>query len=101
MRGKPSIEACDDGVLIRVRVQPKASSNALRVTPDGAIAVRLTAPPVDGAANQLLCEFLATFFDLPKRAVELRRGERSREKTLFVRGVELGAACARIGLSEA
>ena len=69
-------------VLLRVRVQPRASRNAIRVEPDGRIRVALTAPPADGTANASLCSFLAKILSIPKTAVSLSKGERSRDKVL-------------------
>lgn len=87
MPEKPPIEATPDGVLLRVRVQPKSSSESLRIEPEGGIVVRLTAPPVDGAANKALVAFLAKSLGVPKRAVELRSGQSSRHKTLHIAAI--------------
>lgn len=74
-------------VLLSVRVQPKASRNAVVLEADGRVRVALTAPPVDGEANEALREFLAKSLGVPKRAVSLVRGERSREKTVAIAGM--------------
>jgi uncharacterized protein (TIGR00251 family) len=74
-------------VLLRVRVQPKASRNALVVEDDGRIRVALTAPPVEGEANEALKAFLAKTLGVPRRAVSLVQGEKSRDKTVRIRGV--------------
>jgi uncharacterized protein (TIGR00251 family) len=75
-------------VLLQVRVQPKASRNAVTVESDGPIRVALTAPPVEGAANKALVAFLAERLGIAKRCVELVKGEKSREKTVRVTGME-------------
>ena len=79
----------EDGseVILRVRVQPRAARNALRVETDGRIRVALMAPPVDDAANKALCAFIAEQMDVPKRDVTLVRGARSRDKTLRLAGL--------------
>jgi uncharacterized protein len=82
-----NITETDDGVRLSLRVIPRASSTKLDGVHDGAVRVRLNAPPVDGAANKSLCEYLAKTFDLRKRDVEVVRGERSREKTVVLRGI--------------
>jgi uncharacterized protein (TIGR00251 family) len=70
---------------LTVRVTPRAGKTGLDgVTADGALRVRLTAPPVEGAANAALITYLADLFDLPKRAVAIVRGAHSREKTVAV-----------------
>lgn len=78
------IEQRGTDVLLHVRVQPKASRNDVRVEPDGRIRIALTAPPVEGEANKALCEYLAKRLGLPKRAVTLESGEKSREKTVRI-----------------
>jgi uncharacterized protein (TIGR00251 family) len=77
-----ALEEHSDHVLLRLRVQPKASRNALCVESDGRIRVALTAPPVDGAANKALCKFLSSFLEVPKSAVSLVGGGKSRDKTV-------------------
>jgi len=73
--------------LLRVRVQPKASRNELKMDDSGVIRVALTAPPVDGAANLALREFVAKMMGLPKGAVSVVSGEKSREKMLRLDGI--------------
>ncbi len=80
----PPIEACAGGVLIRLRVQPKASRDAVIVEGEGRIRVALTAPPVEGAANTALVRFMAKFLGVKRRDLTLRSGDRSRDKTLFL-----------------
>ena len=82
-----ALETRDGCACLRVRVQPKASRNAVKLEPDGRVRVALTAPPVDGAANQALRDFLAKTLQIPRRSVELVSGERSREKVLRIRGL--------------
>ncbi|MCX5759725.1 MAG: DUF167 domain-containing protein [Candidatus Hydrogenedentes bacterium] len=82
--------AANDGVRLNVRVQPKASRNALTVEPDGRIRVALTAPPVEGEANKALVAFLAERFGVPKRDIALIRGSASREKVVEIKGVTIG-----------
>lgn len=81
-----ALEQRNSDVLLRVRVQPKASRNAISAS-EGRIRVALTAPPVEGAANQALEAFLAKAFGIPRRAVHLVSGEKSREKTVRLEGV--------------
>jgi uncharacterized protein len=76
------VEQRDGYVLLRVRVQPKASRNALCVDETGRIRVALTAPPVDDAANKALVAYIAKRFALSRRTVHLDSGAKSREKTL-------------------
>jgi uncharacterized protein (TIGR00251 family) len=81
-----------DGVTFRVRVQPRASKSQLAGVMDGAVKVRLTAPPVDGEANQACLKFFARLFGVPQSSVELVSGHTGRNKTLRVRGVTAARA---------
>jgi len=75
------------GVTFRVRVQPRASRDAVGGEWEGALRVRLTAPPVDSRANDALCRLLAGHLNVPTGAVRIRSGERSRTKRVEVSGV--------------
>jgi uncharacterized protein (TIGR00251 family) len=77
----------DGAVVFSVRVQPRASRNAIEGEWQGALKVRLTAPPVDDKANAALCAFLAEQLNIPRSAVRILAGERSRNKRIEVRGV--------------
>ena len=74
-------------VVISVRVQPRASRNAIEGEWQGALKVRLTAPPVDDKANAALCVFLAEKLNIPRSAVRILAGERSRTKRVQITGV--------------
>lgn len=76
------------GFSLRVRVIPKAHRNAVVGVEDGALVVRLTAPPVEGRANQALLEFLAELLGLRPRQLCLQSGEKSRHKVVCFTGVE-------------
>lgn len=77
----------DDGVTIRVLVQPRASRTEIAGTVDGVIKLRLTSPPVDGAANALCIEFFAKLLKLPKSSVVIISGSTSRRKLLRLQGI--------------
>jgi uncharacterized protein (TIGR00251 family) len=86
------IEPTPDGILITVRVIPRAGRSGLAGTRDGALLVRLNAPPVEGAANAELIDVLADALNVPKRAVAIISGERSRTKRVRVTGVAIEKA---------
>lgn len=86
-----NVEQRDGYVLLRVRVQPKASKNAIRIEADGRIRIALTAPPVDGAANSALCAFIAKQLHLSKRQVSLESGDKCRDKALRITGTSAQA----------
>jgi hypothetical protein len=81
------IDPTHDGVRIRVRVIPRAARPGLAGTRAGALLVRLSAPPVEGAANAELVEIIARALGRPKQDVAVERGAGSRSKTIRVRGV--------------
>lgn len=85
------IIARDDGVRLRVRVQPRASRTELAGEHRGALRVRVAAPPVDGEANRELIEFLAKRLGVSRSRVKIVAGESSRDKTVEVEGVAAGA----------
>jgi uncharacterized protein len=82
------IESTRDGVAITVRVIPRASRSGVAGTRGGALLVRLTAPPVEGAANAELVAVIADALQVPKRAVSIASGERSRSKRVHVTGID-------------
>lgn len=90
------IHATPDGVVITVRVIPRASRPGLAGTRGDALLVRLQAPPVEGAANAELVALLAETLGLPKRAVSIASGERGRQKRVRVAGLDVATATARI-----
>lgn len=90
------IEATPKGVVVQVRVIPRAGRTGLAGTRDGALLVRLGAPPVDGAANAELLELLADTLGLPKRNLSLLSGDRSKQKRVLVTGLDVEAVRARL-----
>lgn len=79
-----------DGVVFRVKVQPKASRNELAGVFDGVLRVRLTAPPVEGAANEACRAFLADRLGVPRSRVEVVSGHTGRNKLVRVGSVDRG-----------
>ncbi len=73
--------------MLRVWVQPRASRNEIAGVQGEELKVRLTSPPVEGAANKLCREYFASLLRVAKGQVELLAGEKSRHKRLLVRGV--------------
>lgn len=84
------------GVEIEVRVIPRAGRSAVAGERDGRVLIRLSAPPVDGAANDALIEFLASLFDCAKRQIRIVSGEKSRSKRVAVTGVSAATVTQRL-----
>jgi len=78
------IEERDGDVILRLRVQPRASSNVLRRDDSGVVRVSLTSAPVDGAANKALLAFLAKRLGISGSSMSVKGGIRSRNKTLRI-----------------
>jgi uncharacterized protein YggU (UPF0235/DUF167 family) len=88
-----------DGERLRftIRVTPRASTNAVGGERDGALLVRVTAPPVEGRANDAMVELLAAALDLPRSEVHVERGAGARTKRV---SVPRGAEAALRGLAK-
>ncbi|HEY8470627.1 MAG TPA: DUF167 domain-containing protein [Longimicrobiales bacterium] len=92
------IEERGGAVRIPVRAQPRASRSEIAGEHDGALRVRLAAPPVEGAANDELVRLLARVLGVPRSAVRIVAGERGRTKIVEVEGVDAAAALRALGL---
>ncbi|BCS34807.1 hypothetical protein TBR22_A40330 [Luteitalea sp. TBR-22] len=87
------------GVVIAVRVVPRAGRSGLAGTREDAVLVRLAAAPVDGAANAELIEVLADAFGVPRRQVSLVAGDRARQKRVRIDGLTRARAAAVVAAS--
>ena len=87
MADGPPIKRVPGGVILAVRVTPRSRRNEIAGVDGQALRVRLTAPPVGGAANAALCEFLARVLGVRTSAVTLVAGQTSRRKVVRVDGI--------------
>jgi uncharacterized protein YggU (UPF0235/DUF167 family) len=85
--------------LLSVRLTPRAAREKLVAGPDGSYAAHVTAPPVEGAANDALRKLVAKAAGVAPSRVSVVRGQRSRQKVLRVEGVDEAQLRARIGAS--
>ncbi len=94
----PCLAERGSACVLDVSVSPNAKRTQADGLHDGALRVRLAAPPVDGKANQALVDWLAAELGCPKRAVELLRGQASRRKQLKIErpAVEVAAWLGRV-----
>ena len=74
-----------EGILLSVYIQPRASCNQVVGVHGGSLKIKLTAPPVDNAANQMCIQFLTKCLGLPKSAAKIVSGHTSRHKKLLIR----------------
>jgi uncharacterized protein len=75
------------GVAFAVKVHPRAHQNAITGTVGDALKLSLTAPPVEGRANQAVIEFFADLFEIPRSSVTIASGETSRNKVVRIAGL--------------
>jgi uncharacterized protein (TIGR00251 family) len=81
------IRETSSGVELDVRVIPRAGKTACAGVRDGALLIRVAAPPVEGAANEALIAYFSATFRIPKHAVQIVSGERTRRKRVAIAGV--------------
>lgn len=82
-----SLKEDNQGVSFKIKVQPRASKNEVVGVLGDALKVRLTAPPVDGEANDCCISFFAKLFKVPKKDVDIISGHTGRNKTILLRGI--------------
>lgn len=85
-----------DTIVLRLHVQPGAGRASVAGRHGDALHVRVAPPPVDNRANEACVAFVADLLDVPPSQVELVRGDKSREKRLRVRGVDVTAVRATL-----
>ena len=90
-----------EGVLLAVRVLPRAQRSAVEGWQGGSLRVRVTAAPTEGRANRAVTELLADAFDVPVSAVELVKGARGRDKLFRVGALTLDDLRARLARARA
>ncbi len=76
-----------EGALLQVYVQPNATKTRIVGEHDARLKIALQAPPVDGAANEALLEFLAELLGVPQKKIELINGQKGRKKSVLIRGI--------------
>ncbi|MBW2449713.1 MAG: YggU family protein [Deltaproteobacteria bacterium] len=79
-----SIQENPRGVVFKVLIQPRSSKNTLAGLHDDALKVKLTAPPVNNAANRMSLKFLAKALGVPKSSLEIVSGHTNRNKQVLL-----------------
>ena len=93
-----SVRDTSAGVSFAVKVQPRARKNAITGVVGDALKLALTAPPVDGRANEACIEFFAKLLEVPRSSVTIASGETSRRKVIRVAGLSGKDVRRRLGL---
>ena len=91
------LRAQADGVLLSVKLQPRASASEIGEALGSELRIKVTAPPVDAAANEALVKLLAQQLDCPRNRVALLRGHTSRHKTVMLYGLALEDVVNKLG----
>jgi uncharacterized protein (TIGR00251 family) len=91
------LKADSIGVTLTVHVVPRSSRNQIVGAENGALKIKLTAPPVEGAANAALIEFIAEWLSVRRGAVTIISGGQARRKVVRVSGVTAEQVKARLG----
>jgi uncharacterized protein len=84
------------GVTFSIKVHPRAHKNAITGAIGDALKLSLTAPPVEGRANQAVIEFFAELFEIPRSSVTIASGETNRNKVVRIAGLTKAAVAARL-----
>jgi len=93
----PFLRAHPNGVYLQVRLQPRAGKDEIGQALGEELKIKVTAPPVDAAANEALLQLLADTLDCPRRSVQLVRGQTSRHKVIFLSGLSVETVEERLG----
>lgn len=82
------IKKCDEGIQFAASIQPRSSKNSISGLHNNRLKIRLTSPPVEGAANRLCIKFLAEFLDISPSRVSIVQGLTGRNKTIKIEGMD-------------
>jgi len=93
-----SIHDTPEGASFAIKVHPRARKNAITGELGGALKLSLTAPPVEGRANEACIEFLANLLKVPRSSVTIASGQSSRRKVIRVSGVSADEVQTRLGI---
>jgi uncharacterized protein (TIGR00251 family) len=90
------VSAAPDGVFLSLKVQPRASANQIGEPLGSELRVKVTAPPVDAAANDSVLRLLAAQLDWPRSKIQLVRGHNSKHKIVKLSGLSPAEVVARL-----
>jgi len=99
-KSPPKDKEAVESINLSIRIQPRASKNEITRMENGRLKIRLTAPPVDGAANEALIRLLAETLSVTKSHVEIVSGHTSRDKIVRISGVGKADAERLLNLKE-
>ena len=83
------VRETSSGLEIRLHVLPRAKRSEIAGVHNGALKLKITAPPVDDAANRAIIEFFSKMLDIPRSSLHIQSGSKSRDKTFQIKGLTL------------
>jgi len=92
------IRETTEGILLPIRVVPRASKNEIQGVYNNALKIRLQAPPVEGKANQALIRFLSNVLNIPRAQLSIASGETGRDKMILIKGTAKNALMGKLSL---
>lgn len=95
-RDTPFVHESAGGITLQVRVQPNAPRDEVSGVFDGRLRIRLTSPPVEGAANKACIRFLSKRLGIAKTRISILSGEHNRNKVIGIRGVKAEGLLERL-----
>jgi uncharacterized protein (TIGR00251 family) len=84
------VRETEEGVTFAIRVLPRSSKCELAGLQGDALKIRITAPPVEGRANEACIRFLASLFNVSKNRIAIEAGHKSKNKLVFIAGLTCG-----------
>ncbi|MEW6726754.1 DUF167 domain-containing protein [Desulforudis sp. 1088] len=96
----PFLSRDQQGTTLKVRVQPKASRDGIAGTYGEALKIRVVSSPVDGAANERLCGFLAKVLGISASRVSIKSGHTGRDKVILLEGLTPEEVAFRLQLTK-
>jgi uncharacterized protein len=87
------------GLEVRLHVQPRARRSELCGIHNGALKLKVLAPPVDDAANRAIIEFFSSHLDISKSSIRITSGQKSRDKTMLIQGLSRKAFMMRMEIT--
>ena len=99
MTGALTITTTTTGLRVALRVMPRSPRTAIAGVRDGRLLIRVTAPPVDNAANEAVVAVLAAALDLPRSAIHIVAGASARNKMADIAGLQEAQLLAQLRLA--
>jgi uncharacterized protein (TIGR00251 family) len=91
-----TLHETSSGITFAVRLQPRARRNAIVGELGDALKIALTAPPVDGRANEACIDYFAKLLNLPRSSITIASGQSSRNKVIRVVGISADELTKRL-----